>query len=184
MKIKQFIIVAFLFCFSGYAQAQNVGGYDSGAISAVATPANSSHAAGTSIGGLFTVPIARGATALASSGVISNLLWKSTGGSTGQLVIRIWQANPTHITCTDNTAFAGSDIDDTNLITTPFSITPAAPANTTGDSATYASSTGSWNYKNADVTTTQNLYICAVTVATDTADQNKQVRVTLSGKQN
>ena len=160
----------------------NSGGFDSGVISATATPANSSHAAGTSIGGLFLVAIARTA---GGSGIITNLNWKSTGASTGQLVLRIWQKNPVNTTCTDNVAFVGSDTDDAFLITSPFSITPAAPASTTGDANTYASVAGvTWDYKNVDTSPGQNVYVCPVTVSTDTADENKLVRVQLSGPQN
>lgn len=159
-------------------------GVDPGPISATATPANSSHAAGTSIGGLFTIPIGP-APASGNSGIITQFALKSVGGSTGSLAVRIWQKAPTNTTCTDNTAFAGSDTDDAFLITPPFSITPAAPASTTGDSATYASAQNLvLDYKNADSPATANLYACLVTVATDTADENKLVRVTLSGPTN
>lgn len=159
-----------------------VGGSDGGAISATATPANASHAAGTSIGGLFTIPIARAA---GGSGILTSAFWSSSGGSTGQLVLRIWQKNPASTTCTDNTAFAGNATDDANLITPPFSLTPSAPSVTTGDAKTYASALNlTVDYKNADTTPSQNLYACAVTVATDTADQNNAVRLTLSGPQN
>lgn len=162
--------------------AGGVVGYDSGIISATATPVNSSHAAGTSIGGLFSVALARTA---GGSGIITNFNYKSTGGSTGQLVARIWQKNPSSSTCTDNVAFVSSNTDDANLITSPFSITPAAPSVTTGDSATYISIQGvTWDYKNLDTTPGLNIYICLITVATDTADQNNSVRVQLSGPQN
>lgn len=160
----------------------SVSGFDSGAISAVATPANSSHAAGVSVGGLFSVSLAR---INGGSGIVTSFNLKSTGGSVGAYVIRIWQKNPAGTTCTDNSAFVGADADDANLITAPFAVTPAAPASTTGDSATYASVTVvSWDYKNVDTSPGQNLYVCLVTVATDTADDNKLVRVQLSGPQN
>lgn len=147
----------------------------SGPVSAVATPANSSHAAGTSVGGLFQFT-------LGDAGILTGFWWKSTGGSTGQLVIRIWDKNPSNSTCTDNSAFAGSDTDDANLITPPFALTPAAPPSTTGDAATYASLLGqTFDFKNADNPPTEKLYACAVTVATDTLDQNHQVRASLSG---
>lgn len=159
-----------------------VGGYNSGPKVATATPANSSHAAGVSVGGLFTVAAAR---TNGGSGTLTGILWKSTGGSTGQIVIRIWQKNPASTTCTDNSAFAGNDTDDANLITAPFTLSPAAPASTTGDANTYASLSGvSWDYVNGDTSPGTSLYVCAVTVATDTADQNKLVRVSLSGPQN
>jgi len=158
------------------------GGYDSGAIVATATPANSSHAAGTSVGGLFSIALAR---VNGGSGILTNIGYKSTGASVGQLVVRIWQKNPTGTTCTDNSAFSGSDTDDAFLIAPPFAITPAAPAVTTGDANSYAALQGiTWDYKNVDTSPGQNLYLCAVTVATDTADQNKLVRWTLSGPQN
>jgi hypothetical protein len=167
---------------NAFVTSGSIGGYDSGPVSATATPANSSHAAGTSIGGLFTIALARTA---GGSGIITNLGYKSTGASTGQLVIRLWQKNPTGTTCTDNVAFAGADADDVNLIIPPLSITPAAPASTTGDANTYASVQGvTWDYKNVDTSPGQNLYACLVTVATDTADENKLVRLTLSGPQN
>lgn len=160
----------------------SVSGYDSGAITQTATPANSSHAAGVSVGGLFSVAVAR---TNGGSGILTNIGYKSTGGSTGQLVVRIWQKNPANTTCTDNTAFAGSDTDDAFLIAPPFSLTPAAPASTTGDANTYGAIQGiTWDYKNADTSPGTNLYLCAVTVATDTADENKLVRWTLSGPQN
>ena len=159
-----------------------VSSYDSGAIVAAATPANSSHAAGTSNGGLFSVAVAR---VNGGSGILTNLGYKSVGGSTGQIVVRIWQKNPAATTCTDNVAFAGSDTDDPNLITPPFSITPAAPSSVTGDSSTYAAvGPVTWDYKNIDTSPGQNVYVCLVNVATNTADNNKVIRLTLSGPQN
>ena len=170
----------------------NIG--DSGPVSATGTPANASRAAGTAVGptsttlsyiganqtGLFVIPFAKPP---GNGGIITNFLMKSTGGSTGQYVVRMWSQNPVNTTCKDNTAFAGSDTDDAFLIGPgPFSITPAAPAVTTGDANTYASSVGlTYDYLGTDVPATGNVYVCLVTVSTDTADENKQIRVTLSG---
>lgn len=156
-------------------------GFSSGPVTATATPANSSHAAGTSIGGLFTLAVGR---ATGTSGRVTNFGWGSAGTSVGQLVVRIWDRNPTNTTCTDNSAFVGSAADDARLIagSQPFAITPAAPAVTTGDTYSYASIIGvSWEFLTSG---NANLYVCAITVATDTADQNKLVRVMLSGPQN
>lgn len=162
--------------------AANVGGYDSGPVTATATPANSSHAAGVSVGGLLSLTVAR---TNGGSGIVTNFGFKSTGGSTGSYVVRLWDKSPASTTCTDNTAFAGSETDDANLLTPPFTITPAAPGSTTGDAFTYAGVTVvTWDYKNADTSPSQNLYACLVTVSTDTADENKLVRVMLSGPQN
>ncbi len=161
---------------------QTVNSYDSGAITGTGAVNASSHAAGTSVGGLISVPIARVA---GGSGIITNFSWTSPKGSTGQLVIRVWQVLPANTTCTDQTAFSGSAADDLSLVVPPFSITPAAPASTTGDAKTYAALAGlTWNYKNIDTTRSRNLYVCAVTVATDTADESSSPAVMLSGPQN
>lgn len=157
------------------------GGNDSGPVVQSQTPAASSHAAGTSVGGLFTIPLAR---VSGGSGAVTQFAFTSTGGSTGQYVVRIWDKSPANTTCTDNTAFAGNfTTDDANLITPSFSISPIAPTVTTGDASTYAALTNlNWDYKNAD--STQNLYVCVVTVSTNTADESHAVRVMLSGPQN
>lgn len=163
--------------------ASMVSGFDSGPVSATGTVNGSSHAAGTSVGGLITVPIARGN---GFSGIITSLQWLSPGGSTGSLVLRGWTKNPSS-TCTDNTAFSNNSADDAFLIPgTPVTVTPAAPGSTTGDARTYAQLTGlTWDYKNADSPgPTQNTYWCAVTVTTDTADESTSPRLTLSGPQN
>lgn len=156
---------------------------DSGPVVATATPANSSHAAGTSVGGLFTVPIAR---FNGGSGIVTNFAFTSTGGSVGTYVLRVWQKSPASTTCTDNVAFAGNTTDDNFLITgAPISLTPGAPASTTGDASTYAAIPGlTWDYKNSDTSPSVNLYACIVTVAIDTADDNRLVRAMMSGPQN
>jgi len=168
---------------AGVGNPLPVVGADSGPITATATPANSSHAAGTSVGGLFTIPLAR---VNGGSGALTQFAFTSTGASVGQYVVRIWDKQPTSTTCTDNTAFAGNyATDDANLITPFFTIAPIAVTVTTGDTATYASLTNlNWDYKNADGTASQNLYVCITTVLTDTADDNHAVRVMLSGPQN
>lgn len=158
----------------------NFGSYDSGAVTGTGTVNSSSHAAGTSVGGLITVAVAH---TNSGSGVITNFSWTSIGGSTGTLVFRVWQKNPSSTTCTDNTAFASNSTDDKQLITPPFALTPQAPAVTTGDSKTYAGlQQVSWDYANQS--SNQNLYVCAVTVATDTADESTSPVVSLSGPQN
>lgn len=174
--------------FSGSSGASSpattmISGYDSGPIAVPSTPANSSHAAGTSIGGLFAVPLAR---ISGGSGILTSLGWKSTGGSTGQLVFRMWTKNPVNTICNDNAAFSGSDTDDAFRVPGfPLALTPAAPAVTTGDTATYVDQLSlTADYKNVDTAPSLNVYVCAVTVATDTADENKLVRLTLSGPQN
>lgn len=167
---------------------------DSGPVSVIGTPANSSHAAGTAVGpttstlsyigsnqtGLFVIPFGKSP---GNGGIVTNFLLKSTGGSTGQYIVRMWSQNPVNTTCKDNTAFVSSDNDDAFLIGPgPFSIIPAAPASTTGDSATYASSVGiTYDYLGTDVPATGNIYVCIVTVSTNTADNNHQIRITLSG---
>lgn len=186
------ILAALALCLglAGQVHAQPVpslptGGGDSGPVSVSASPANSSHAAGTSVGGLFTIPIVR---TLGGSGIITNFMWKSVAGSTGSAVVRIWSKKPIASNCTDNAAFQGATGDDLYLITPPFSIAPAAPSVTTGDSSTYASVQGvTWDYANADSVwnaPTVNLYACVVTVSTDSTDGGSTVVIMLSGPQN
>ena len=157
----------------------------SGAVS-VATPtvANSSHASGTSVGGLLTVPLARIA---GGGGLLTQVGWTSVGGHSSAMLVRIWQRLPANTTCKDNTAYVGSTADDQYLVVPPLALTPAAPAPTTGDAKTYAtvnpftSSGAGATFKNSDLAATNNLYVCVVTNATDTADQATQPWITLSG---
>lgn len=167
--------------------------YDSGPLSVTAIPNSSSHAAGSSIGGLFTIPFGRSTGN--SSGIMTGVQWKSTGGSTGQIVVRAWSKKPSNpaFQCQDQVAYAGADsattaqpADDAYLIVGfPLALTPAAPAVTTGDSATYASTTvQTFDFHNDDNPPTPNIYFCVTTVATDTADENALVRLTIAGPQN
>jgi hypothetical protein len=163
----------------GVASAQQFS-YDSGSSPVqTATPNSSSHAAGSSVGGLFSFPIAR---FNGGSGIITSFWWTSTGGATTQLVVRLWDAKPLNTTCTDQTAFSGSAADDQHLLTPPFALTPAAPASTIGDSKTYASSTGlTLSFKNQDSPSGKNIYGCVVTAATDTADESAAVYTNVTG---
>lgn len=202
---KILIGIAALALLCGHARAeQPVTGFEAGPSAVVGTPANSSHAAGNVVGpsgnltpftnqatvntnqsGLFVIPVLR-PNATNPSAIITQFALTSNGGSTGAYVVRIWSKLPVNTTCVDNTAFAGNfTTDDQYLITPPFSITPAAPAVTTGDANTYAALTvQTFDLLNADAPTTRNLYVCLQTVSTDTADDNKPMRVMVSGPQN
>jgi hypothetical protein len=167
---------------SGGSGAIATTGFDSGPVTKANAVSGSSHAAGVSVGGLFTIPVARIA---GGSGIITNFSWTSPGGATVTYAVRIWDKNPASTTCTDNTNFAGNATDDMNLIVPPFSITPAPPGSTQGDAKTYASVAGiTWDYKNADSPASQNLYGCVVATATDTADENTSPVMMLAGPQN
>lgn len=158
-----------------------INGYDSGTVVASQTPANDSHTAGQAMGSLFSVALARAA---GGSGIITNFGLRSAGGLTVQMVVRIWQKNPANTTCTDSADFAGSATDDAFLVVPPFSVTPAAPAVVTGDAATYAAASGvTWDYKNADTSPGQNVYVCLQTVTSVTPTASA-IQVTLSGPQN
>jgi len=119
------------------------------------------------------------------SGGLSAIAFKSSKGSTGQVVMRIWDKSPANSTCTDNTAFVGSATDDAYLITPPFALTPQGPAVTTGDANTYASLLpGRLSFVNSDSSAGKNLYGCVVTVGVDTQDESGSVYLTLSGDLN
>jgi hypothetical protein len=212
-KIAAGALALSLWCAPALAQ-QAVIGYESGPVAVTGTPANSSHAAGNVVGptvvgtagalvgpggrpvgqlannqsGIFVVPIARvnsapsGGLQGGQSAIVTQFAMTSSGGSTGQYVVRIWTQPPVNTTCVDNAAFVGNfATDDNYLMTPPFSITPAAPASTTGDSSTYASQT----VQTYDFESPQGLaYVCLQTVSTDTADDNKAIRIMMSGPQN
>jgi len=171
----------------GQSVAVQAGGYDSGP--SVSTALNSvvsaSHAGGTSVGGLFTIPLARNSNPAINSAIITGVQMISTSGSTGTYILRAWSKIP-QSTCSDNSAFSINSADDPYLIVgTPALITPTAPANTTGDARTYGSLTGlTWDFHNADSTPSQNIYACLVTSGTDTADDGGQIRLTFVGPQN
>lgn len=207
IRNRLLLAVCMLFAWLAAAHAQQaVVGFESGPAAVVGTPANSSHAAGTAVGpsghltpytnqatvgtnqsGLFVIPVMRSANNNQFSAIITQIAMTSSGGSTGQYVVRVWSRLPANTTCVDNTAFSGNfATDDQYLITPPFSMTPAAPASTTGDASTYASLTvQTFDALNADTPSpTRNLYVCLVTVSTDTADENKGIRVMVSGPQN
>lgn len=159
-----------------------VSGSESGPVQVISPTLNAgSYTAGMSLGGLFTVPIARVA---GGSGGLTQFWYKSKAGSVGQVLVRIWQKTPAG-TCTDHTAYVGSAADDANLVLSPFAVTPVGPAVATGDAQTYGPFyPGRTSYVNADTVPSRNLYVCVLTVATDTADESNTVSVTLSGDTN
>lgn len=180
------LLVLFLMLLAVTADAQNNFGsasYDSGTVTITVTPNGSSHAAGTSVGGLLAVPVAR---TPGGSGIITNFGFISSGGNVGAYLVRIWQKNPASTTCTDNVAFAGSAADNVNLITfAPMQIATAAVVPNTGDSNAYSSSPNlTLDYRNNDTAPSLNLYVCVTTVSTDTADESNPVYVMMSGPQN
>jgi hypothetical protein len=159
-----------------------VSGFDSGIVRVSATPGAGAHAAGVSVGGLFSIPIAR---VNGGSGIISGVHVFTSWGSTATYVLRLWQKNPTSTTCTDGSAFVGSNTDNANLVTGPQALQFNAPLNTTGDADSYADLLAlSIDYKNSDSATTQNLYACLVTNASDTPGASATLSVGLSGPQN
>ena len=145
-----------------------------------ATPANSSHAAGVSVGGLFTFPFLRAA---GTTGGITEIWIKSAGGYTGGYYVYLWNKKPAS-TCTDNSAFSFSASDATHLIAAPILLTPSVGA--TNDTASYVQTNGFYlPVQNADTTpTTVNVYGCLIAAATDTADQNAVVTFSLEGTSN
>jgi hypothetical protein len=204
------VCIALLWAPPALAQTPIIG-FESGPSAVIATPSSASHAAGTAVGagtatgavanvtsvsgqitnqaqqgtlqsGLFVIPVAR---VPGASMIVTQVAMTSTGGSTGQYVLRAWRKWPQNTTCQDNVAFAGNFNDDAELITPPFSITPAAPAVTTGDANTYGSVTvQTYDFENTDQPPTRNIYICLQTVSTDTADEAKAIRIMVSGPQN
>ena len=156
----------------------NFGGYDSGTSPVQsATPANASHTAGQSVGGLYSIPIAR---TNGGSGLLEQITLTSVGGDTPTLQVRLWDRAPTNssFACTDNAAYAAGSgstggtvgADQSHLLTPPFTITLAAPGTTTGDAYTYASYSfvPPLSFKNQDSTPSKNVYACLQATTTYT----------------
>jgi hypothetical protein len=201
-KVMRSLLLASALILPCAAHAQQtvvVAGYDFGP-QWVASTTGAAHAAGGLVvgpmgsanqSGLIKIPIARGGptppagTNYGYSGIITQFAWKSGGGSTVQLLIRLWSKLPASTTCKDGTNFAGNATDDLFLLGIPFTITPAAPASTQGDATTYASVTGlTLDWYNQDLPQTNFVYACAVITAADTADNNNTVYAMASGPQN
>jgi hypothetical protein len=172
----------------------SVGGYDTGSAPFVSvTPGASSKTSGEAIGcatgtcagnqgAVFSLPVAR---INGGGGLLTQFQWTSTGGSTIGIMVKLWDVNPTNTTCKDQTAYSGSTTDDAHLLTPPFSLTPAAPAVTTGDAKTYASYSflPPLSFKNQDSTATEYVYVCVISAGSDTADESTAVSAQLSAVQ-
>ena len=157
----------------------NVGGFESGTAPVqTATPANSSHAAGVSVGGLFSVPMLRTA---GGGGLLEYIPVMSVGGDTPTLQVRVWDRKPTNsnFACTDGSAYADGSgstggtvgADQSHMLPgCPQSVTLAAPTNTTGDAKTYGtiSLLPPISVLNQDSTPTKNIYVCLVATTTYT----------------
>jgi hypothetical protein len=155
------------------------GGYDSGTSPVqTATPANASHAAGQSVGGLFSVPMLRIA---GGGGLLEYIPVMSVGGDTPTLQVRAWDRKPTNsaFDCADNAAYADGSgstggtvgADQSHMLPGfPQSVTLAAPANTTGDTKTYGVITllPPISVHNQDASPTADVFICLVATVTYT----------------
>ena len=163
---------------SGSIGNTNFGGYDSGtAATTPATPANASHTAGQSVGGLYALPYAR---TNGGSGLLEHITLMSVGGDTPTLQVRLWDRAPTNsnFACTDNAAYAAGSgstggtvvADQAHLLTPPFTITLAAPTAITGDAYTYASYQFAppLSFKNQDSPVTNKVYACLQATVTYT----------------
>ena len=112
-----------------------------------ATPANASHTAGQSVGGLFTIPMLRVA---GGGGLLEYIPIMLVGGDPAPLQVSVWDRKPTNsnFACTDNSAYDGSGstggtvgADQSHMLPGfPQSVTLAVPAQTTGDAKSYGRS--------------------------------------------
>ena len=143
-----------------------------------ATPANASHAAGQSVGGLFSIPMLPTA---GGGGLLEYIPIMSVGGDPAALQVRAWDRKPTNsaFACTDNAAYADGSgstggtvgADQSHMLPGfPQSVTLAIPANTTGDAKSYGTITLSppISVKNQDGTPTTNIYVCLQATTTYT----------------
>jgi hypothetical protein len=143
-----------------------------------ATPANASHTAGQSVGGLFTIPMLRVA---GGGGLLEYISIMSVGGDPAPLQVSVWDREPTNsnFACIDNSAYADGSGSTGGTVGTdqshmlpgfPQSVTLAVPAQTTGDAKSYGVVTLSppISVKNQDNTPSVNLYVCLKAASTYT----------------
>lgn len=187
MKMRKIVFAIVAIALAAVPAWAQVALYDSGAVTAIGVGTGGSHAAGSAVGSLFAIPVAR---SQGSSGRITAFMLTDQGGTTGQLIVRIYQWKPTTTTCTDGSAFSSSTPDNAELISGPFAVTPTKLSVLTGDTNSYAGVTNTnLDYDQSDAIATngvpanQNLYVCLQTVTTENITP-ANLTVMLAGPQN
>jgi len=142
------------------------------------TVAASSHAAGSSVGGLQTIAFFRAASTF--SGIVNNVKWIwRTGANVTAVTVYLFSANPTASTCTDAAAVSIAAADVLKIVAgSPFTLTPAV----VGTGATFSTAfvQSPVSVKNGDGTPGVNLYACVAVNATVTPAANDSV-LTIAG---
>jgi hypothetical protein len=141
---------------------------------------NAAYIAGNCLGGIQPVSIFRSTTQ--ASATLAQIMAGWASGQTTGIVVYAFSKNPTNSTFTDRNAVVLDKNDAEYLITPPFTLTPVALA---GATEAFASSAISLPVKNADTTTTTNIYIAFVAAAaiTPTSGQLTDLFGSVSGVQ-
>jgi hypothetical protein len=133
----------------------NVGSEGIGNVVSMATA--TAYVANNSVGGLQSLSVFR---TNGGGGTLGKIRVGFKGTSqTPNLVIYVWEANPTTTTCANGTPFSAGAADWPNLVDA-YSVTTAAPAGTTMTTGSVDIATP---VKNRDGSSTTNLYVCVVT---------------------
>lgn len=136
------------------------------------TIANSSHVAGSSVGGLQTLAVFRGTSQ--PTGILNNLQWIWKSGDLSAVTVYLFDTNPTATTCTDATAVAVGAADVPKLINgTPLVLSPSVVG--AGAAFSAASFQSPLVMKNADGAPTVNIYGCIAINALKTPAANDGV---------
>ncbi len=141
----------------GAACPLSVAGGDYQTPAIVPTIQNAAYASGNVIGGLQTVAFFRSASP--ASATLDQVCIGWLGGETVSDTIYIFTANPASSTTTDKSAFSLAAADAKKLVTSPFTLTAAAP---TGTTDSFACQSLAVSAVNGDGTATQNLYVVHV----------------------
>jgi hypothetical protein len=137
------------------------------------------HAAGDAIGGWQTVAFFR--SAVNKTGLLSNVLVTSVGGTTQPITFYIYTKNVTATsTCTDNAAFVETDADAAFRAVAPFTISPAAVVGSTKTGGSYPLAAA---LVNEDTVASANLYVCMVAGAPISPTTTTDISYKLSGIQ-
>lgn len=145
-------------------------------VSVVPTVQNGSYTAGQSLGGLQTLTVL-------PNGLLQQVQIASTGGSVVGVWVYVWDKIPANSTCTDKTNFAKSQVDNQNLVSQPFLLTPSLGVSA-NDATTYAQQ-GNMGapFVNADTSPGSSLYVCLLANATVTPGTTTDYRLNVQAAQ-
>lgn len=140
------------------------------------TVQNAAYAAGQSLGGLQTISVS---STNSITGILSQIVVASAGGSTVGVVVYAWDKNPASTTCTDKSNFVSNATDNLHMIGIPQLLTPALSVSAQDTSTRAAATNLASPFTNGSTNT--NIYVCVLANAAVTPATTTDYRIQLSG---